>query len=146
MAALSPESAIRKLLIDDATVAALVSTRIYPEGGAPQTPPLPFIVTKRISRSHFHHMGAAGGLAIARVQVTSYAKSEGEVETLADAIREALDGYRGTVTNTDSLTIKMLHLDNDLDTMILPWGGLNRGYPAIVQDYKVGHAESVPTF
>ena len=145
--ALKPEDAVRKLLIDDSTVSALVSTRIYPAGSVPQTPQLPYIVTSRVSRSHTHHMTAGAGLAISRSQIDIYAKTQTKVDTLADGCREALDGYRGTVTNgAQSLVVKMCHLSNDILVSDVEWSGQNSGTPRITQDYKIGHSESVPTF
>jgi len=145
------EEAIYRLLTIDATTGVLAGTRIYPLR-APQensdgTPiDLPYITFQRISADHEHHMDSASGLVVTRLQIDGYAGSYTMARALSHAIREALDGYRGSVTVEDgAVTIKMMHLENDLDG-IDESTGEDLGSYRITQDYRIGTAESVPTF
>ena len=146
MAALSPEEAIITLLEADSAVTNKVSTRIYPEYG-PQNPVFPFIVYTRILANHEHHMTAASGLVFPRIELVMFGERYMQVVNLATAVREALDGYRGTVTvGADSLVIALCHLDNDQSAALEPSDGREMPIRSITHDYLVAHAESIPTF
>lgn len=139
--------AVQQLLADDATVSGLVSTRIQP-GVAHRNWALPYIVLNLISSNHYHHMDSASGLAQERIQVDCYDDNPTDVIALKDAVREALDGYRGTVTTDGSNTvvIRRLHLENDNDFFLPPQDSSDLGTFRGSMDFWVGHTETVPTF
>ena len=92
------ETAIRYILINDATVKA-ITTRCYPVT-IPQSPTYPLILYTKITGMRDHHLRGPSGHAHPRFQVEAWSKTYTEAKTLADAIREALDGYAGTVSGT----------------------------------------------
>ena len=92
------EAAIRSILINDATVKD-ITTRCYPVT-IPQSPTYPLILYTKITGMRDHHLQGPNGRAHPRMQIESWAKTYTEAKTLADAIREALDGYSGTASST----------------------------------------------
>ena len=92
------ETAIRSILINDATVKA-ITTRCYPVA-LPQSPTYPLILYTKITGMRDHHLQGPSGHAHPRLQIESWSKSYSEAKTLAAAIRKALDGYSGTASGT----------------------------------------------
>ncbi|MFA5546647.1 MAG: DUF3168 domain-containing protein [Sphaerochaetaceae bacterium] len=92
------EQAIRYILVNDATVKA-ITTRCYPVT-LPQSPTYPLILYTKISGDRDHVLQGASGMAHPRFQIDAWAETYTAAKTLADAIREALDGYRGTASGT----------------------------------------------
>lgn len=92
------ESAIRHILVNDATVKTL-TTRIFPVT-IPQDPIYPLILYTKISGSRDHILQGPSGFAHPRFQIDAWDESYTGAKSLANAIRKALDGYRGTVLDT----------------------------------------------
>lgn len=94
------EIALRTLLVNDAAVAALAGSRVYPLR-LPQNYTLPGISYQRISTARTHEIDIGPtGWAWARFQIDCWADSYGTVRSLAEATRQALDGYKGTSSST----------------------------------------------
>ena len=89
------EKAIRSFLFNDSTVKA-ITTRCYP-GKIPQDPTYPLIVYYKVTGMRDHHLQGPSGLTHPRFQVEAWATTYAAAKALANAIREALDGYKGTV-------------------------------------------------
>ncbi len=149
--ALVGEQAILKLLQDDGAVRGLVGNRIYPmaapQGKLPHETKKPYLVYRRISSRHEHHMEAASGLVFTMIQIDGYAGTYSASKKLADKVRLALDGYQGSVTvGSESLTIEECLLDGDSDGYVPPTDARGVGVFRTMQEYDVAHAETVPTF
>ena len=145
-ASISPEEALRSLLISDTDVAALVTARVYPEN-APQGVALPFIVYTVVSGDHDHHMSAASGNVRLRFQIDCYHRAFTTVRDLGNKVRLALDGYAGTVTTANgSLAVQGILLDSDSNSFRAPDDGSNQGIRRVSMDFIFHCAEVVPTF
>jgi len=92
------ETALRYILINDATVKA-ITTRCYPVT-LPQSPTYPLILYTKITGMRDHTLRGASGHAHPRFQIEAWAKTYTGAKTLADAIRDALDDYTGTASGT----------------------------------------------
>ena len=92
------ESAIHYILVNDATVKA-ITTRCYPVI-IPQNPTCPLILFTKITGHRDHHLSGPSGVAHPRFQIEAWAETYAGAKELADAIREALDGYSGTAKST----------------------------------------------
>ena len=107
-------STIRKVLMDDAAVVALVGTRVYPKI-LPQNPGLPAITYQRISRvAVADNLQGAGSLARPRVQVDAWAKTDADAITVGAAVRRRLNGFRGPVTGEGDVRRIALETNQDL--------------------------------
>lgn len=140
-------AAFHNHLRDDAGVAALVSTRIY-EGIAPANAALPRVTLNRISSpSRSAHQGGSGGLVQARIQIDCWG-SQGAAEhvSVADAVRDALDGFMQSTMGDDVLDVRSVTLDAEWTEYDTPVNADESGIPRVIQEYLVWYAESVPTF
>jgi hypothetical protein len=85
------EEAVRKILADDADVAALVGTRVLC-GILPQDPTYPALTIQPIVEDANTAVNDAKGLEYARLQVDAWATSYGGAKALIDAVKAALHG------------------------------------------------------
>jgi len=93
------EIAIYTILKDTSAVSSLVGARIYPLKAPPKVTK-PFVTYQRISGDRWRSFDGPTGTAQPRIQVDCYATTYAAAKALADAIRQNLDGYAGTVTTT----------------------------------------------
>lgn len=127
-------------------VSALVGTRIYPVVG-PRLATLPYIIYQRISQTHEHHTTAAAGLTTPRWQITCVASSASGAAALGEAVREALDGFRGTMgSGGNTASVRMCHLDNEIEGFEDKDDASPVELHTVILDYMIAHTESVPTF
>ncbi len=116
-AATEIEALIQTILTGDATVAALVGTRISPniirQGTA-----MPAVTYQQISGQRDHTLDGASGFVEGRFQVNCWAKTYAETRELADAVRDALDDY-------STGTIQAIHLEDEGDIPTL-MGGVDK--------------------
>jgi len=142
--ALFAEDVIISRLNDAAYVKAIVSNRIMP-GAAPQGTRIPHITLNRVSTEHHRHLLAAAGLAQVRVQVDYWADSYLGALELADAARDALDGYHGTTTiGAQTASVKQCKLDVDQTDFVEANDSADVGVFRATHEYIVGIVESVP--
>jgi hypothetical protein len=106
------EKDIHYILKNDADVAALVNTRIYPMK-LPQGWTLPAITYQRISGDRAAKYAGASGRARPRFQIDCWASDYDGVKDLADKVRKCLDGYKGDI-NTEN-NVGGIHLEGDRD-------------------------------
>lgn len=135
---------LRTRLVSDPAINAAVGTRIR-MNRSEQSDALPRVVIRQISANHEHHMTAATGKAIARVQIDCHASSPVQAESIAESIRQSLDGFRGLMGST---YVSMLHHDNDRMYYEPPieGGHASSGVDTVQTDYQIGWTVSVPTF
>ena len=101
------EKALYEILKSDSEVSNQVGTRIYP-WRLPQDWTSPAITYQRISGPRLEVIGGPSGRAYPSIQVDCRSRGTfAEVVDLADAVRRALDGYRGTPKST-LVTIQLL--------------------------------------
>ena len=110
---------------------------------AEQSDALPYIIMHQIDENHAHHMLAASGKAIARIQFDCVGASPLSATNVGEQVRLALDGYRGAM---GSAFVSMCHLDTMRDEVITPLDGSHRGRYAVQLDFQIGWTVSVPTF
>ena len=140
---LTPERALRELLIADTGVSTLIGRRIYAQH-APQGVELPYIVATRAGSRRFPHMGGAWGELQVRIRLELAAADPTAARALATLVRLALDGYSGTVTVADgALDISSITLDGDADDPAPPTGGDELGTGGVTHDYLVWCDETV---
>ena len=92
-------------------VTNIVSTRIYPVR-LPDAPTLEAIVYTVISAPRTEDLSGSSGLGTAIVQIDCWANTYSEANTLAEAVRQAMQGYSGTMGGT---TVEGVHLLDELD-------------------------------
>lgn len=115
----SPEAVLRSALVSTTVVTSMVGTRVYPLL-APKTAALPFITWRRAGVNREHTLAGPMGMPSVTVEMQSFANTYEDARELADRVRLVLDGYRGTVNNTE---VKSVSLENELDDFVQLAGG-----------------------
>lgn len=139
MPTLNPETAIRKLILDDAGLGVTLGTRVYP-GAGPNAPTYPLGVFERDRTEPQHNMSGPSDIKHVRSMWTWYGYDYDAMITLAEDVEAVLDGYRGTVTiGADSVTFKTLFLEEQADALLKPNDGTGRAVHQIQQTYFVAY-------
>lgn len=108
---MSIEDAIYSHATNDAGIAALIGTRIYP-GVATQNPTAPYVVYQRVSSVPISNLADDTDITEARFQFNLYADSYDSAVAVMEAFRTAFVRFKGTVA---SIVIMDIDLENILD-------------------------------
>ena len=112
------EAGLANLLINDPAFLALVTDMPSPMA-LKQDPTLPAVSYQRIDADRVYSTTGPSGLAQARVQYKSWAPTWDEARRVADAIRDKLGGFKGTVTAqfspTEDFKIRAIFVMPDRD-------------------------------
>lgn len=119
MAFKSPEAAIRSVLLASPAMAALIGNRVFPVL-APATAPLPFVTWRRISVQRQQSMAGPIGMPTVYLSVDVFAETYEAARTLADAIRQVLDGWGGEMND---VSVASVSLTNEADGFVTLAGG-----------------------
>jgi hypothetical protein len=102
------EAAIYGILSGDATLTALVSTRIYPEA-APQNAANPCIVYSESTPEFNDNKSGVSRLDVNLVQVDIYASTISVRNTIGARVRTLLDRYSGTVNSINIQSMQCVY-------------------------------------
>lgn len=110
----SADAAIRTVLLLKPHVALLVGTKVYPIM-APSSTALPFITYRRSGIQRQQTLQNPAGVPRVSFEVQTYAATYEEARQVADAVRQTLDGYAGTIDNT---VIHQCSLESEVDDFV----------------------------
>jgi hypothetical protein len=110
------EKSLYYILANDATIAGLVSTKIYPNH-IPQSATAPMIVYVQITGDRDHVLGSATGYVKATFQLNLWDDDYSGARTLANAVRNLLDDYSGAV---GTVVIHRILIENERDISEFP--------------------------
>ena len=108
------EEALNIYLLATSSVTNIVSTRIYPNV-IPQDAAMPALAYQRISASRDMAHDGPAGMAYPRFQLTCLATTYGGAKALCNALRVALDGYRGLMGGASGVQVEGIFVENDFD-------------------------------
>ncbi len=131
---MSVEVALVTLLKNATGVALLAGTRIFPMIAPANVAP-PFVTYQRISGARDHALSGPTGFAQPRIQIDAFATTYLGAKALGAEIREALDGYRGTV---GAVRIGGISLASDQD---MYEGEVDPPLYRVSMDFMVTHGE-----
>lgn len=134
----SPEAVLRAALVANTSVTSMVGTRIYPLL-APKTAALPFVVWRRAGITREHTLAGPMGMPNVSVEMQSLAATYEDAREVADRVRLVLDGYGGTVNNTE---VKNVSLENEVDDFVQLAGGDLPPVYQVTQTFNVLWQES----
>lgn len=129
-----------------ATLTALVGNRIGPPPAAQGDANFPAVTVQVVSHPNVHSLSGASGLAYPRVQITAWSRDAEELESVRDAIVNALDGYAGAMGSV-SVGCCLKQNERDLFDASTASPGVRAGRifgKAI--DFEIWHTEAAPTF
>lgn len=139
---MSLESDLFDYLQTQAAVTALVGTRVY-QNVLPQGKDYPAVIYQRISTEHAQHTLGAGGLATARMQFDCWALDAAAAQQVGEALRAALQGFRGEMGDTN---IRHCSLENTEGGYDPPADSSDVAAHRVSQDFVIAYFESIPTF
>ena len=144
---MSIQSALYEHLKDDSAISTIVGSKVYPLVASDDDSP-PYITFQLITRGHEHDLGAASGLARTRMQVNCWQSTPTLAETLADTVRDALDGFSGTMGTTNTAAVKSCRLDGDFEDYDPPPDPdrAEAGVFSVKMDFLIWYTETIPTF
>jgi hypothetical protein len=116
------ETAIRTILLADATVSGLVATRVY-TGTMPQRATFPLITLKKVDKLSGLTLSDAVGPNTLRVQVDCWAQDVDGVRALADAVNGSddqttqgpLHGYSGVTGGGQRINLLRLLVERSTE-------------------------------
>lgn len=129
----SIEEALTALVTGNTPVATLISTRFHPLVIS-QKDGLPAACYQVITTSREFDQGGPDGFASPRFQITITGESYTQAKSVATAIRQAINGYRGTI---GTVVIFGIFLENEYDGS----NNLDTGLSTVRQDYRVNWME-----
>jgi len=129
----SPETVLWNAMVSDASVTSMVGHRVYPHL-AQAGDSFPFVTWRRTGISREQTLGNPMGVPTVSVSVSIYAVTYLAARKIADAIRDALDGYGGTFDNTE---VKRASLTSESDEVVVLEGSEVPTAYSVSQDYEV---------
>lgn len=142
---LSAEAHIRARLMGSADLVALIGDRLEPSASS-ELSDLPRVVYSLYAADHQEHHGGAAGLVFLGLQFDVFAASQATMVAVCEAIRNRLDGFRGTITTDgESRFFGRIHLDGERDESIPPSDGSDQIIYRRLLDFAISTRESIPT-
>ena len=118
---MSIRGAIYQHLTDDATVSAIVGSKVYHLMAPPGTA-LPYITFQQIGGEHKHHTTGISGLTRGAWQLSCFEDNPIDGDTLSDAVRLRMDKFNGTMgSDGNATTVRDVVLTGDLDVLSSPF-------------------------
>lgn len=129
---MSVEADIVTVLTEDVTVSGLVGTKVRPHVAGPNDA-LPYVVYHTGQRETVNHLTGATTTFHAVVTIESLSRTYPQVRSIADAVREAMNGYSGT----DTVAISLALLTSEAEGYDEPQDAREFGTWRVMQDYSV---------
>jgi hypothetical protein len=130
----SPEAFVGTVLTGDPRVAGIIADRVFPVL-APASAAIPFAVWRRQAVNREQTLSGPVGLPTVTLALDMYAETYEAVRDLADACREALDGYGGSLGN--SILVDLVALLNESDGFVQLAGGDLPPVYSVTQTYTI---------
>ena len=131
-----------KVFSSDSTITNIVGNRVFPHHLPQSNLTLPVLTYQLISNTHDYTLENAYGVARARVQVDCWGDTLATVESLAEAVRQTIQGAHGMMGST---YVHFIQLDDEQDMHELIEDSDKWLYRR-TQDYLIKYCESVPTW
>jgi hypothetical protein len=138
--------ALRTYLLTKTGITDLIGTggnaRIYKDKIPQKNTTWPVLTYRTVSTQQEHDLSGACGMARPRIQLDCWHETSVGAEALAEAVRNALDGYTGAM---GSATVSVALLEDTQDFYRPNEDGSDNGVHQISLDFQIIHLESVPT-
>lgn len=134
----SPEAVLRHALVTSTTSASILGARVYPIL-APSTAAMPFATYRRAGIRRQQTLSGPMGVPQVTVEVDVYATTYEGARLAADCCRLVLDGYGGTIDNTE---VKHVSLENEQDDFVQLAGAEMPPVYSVKQTYDVWWQET----
>ena len=135
-------SNIRTYLLTKSAITDVVATRIRPDVLA-QGDSLPAMVYLELYTSHVHTLAAAAGIEECMLEFACYSETRVEADSLADLVRQQLQGYRGTAGSVEVISST---LDDTGHSYEHPTDDSDSGKHITTLRFRIHVIETIPTF
>jgi hypothetical protein len=141
-------SDVRTYLLTQATVTAVVGTRIYPLKIPQSISTYPSITYQMISQVPAHTLTGGAGYAESRIQYDIYAETKPAADSLDEILRNVLQGFppAGNAGTMGSSTVSSVKADLLRELWEPSQDNSDKGWFRLSRDYWIRHSQSVPTF
>ena len=129
----SPEAALREVILEDSAMAESIKTRLYPVI-APANVVTPFVVYRRASIKREATFTGPLGNPTVSIEFQLMDETYESVRTLADNLRQSLDGWTGVV---GEVLIRQTFLDQEFDHFAQLQGAEMPAVYCVSQSYDV---------
>lgn len=126
------EEALFSKLTNESAITDLVGTRVYPLT-LPQNPTYPAMTYQQISKVWGKTHQGAGDMGWPRFQFDCYGTSYSAAKGVANALRQTIDGFSGTVATVDVCAIFFVNEVDDFNDEV--------GVYRVAADYRVIYRE-----
>lgn len=130
------EAAIYSELKNNSGVSALVGTRIYPKK-LPQNSTFPALIYQQVGGGSIYSHSGASALATPVWQVSCFASTFTGAKNLARKVREALQGFSGTLGGAGGVSTGGIFKRNEIDL----YDDETQIYQTVL-DFNMMHVES----
>ena len=129
---------IRTTLLNDATIASTISSRVYPSAIPMDTkfPCIMYNVSRHMSDTH---LSGTTGIAEAMGHLDGYGQNYSSLMSLMELVRIELQSIRGTY---DGVYINSFNLDSSYDLFDRPEDGSDLGLYRLSQEWDVHYQET----
>lgn len=134
----APEIVLRTALLNSTSVTSIVGSKVYPLL-APASASLPLVTWRRSAISREQTLSNPMGVPRVSVEFAVYGTSYEQARQLADNMRRVLDGYSGTVDNTQ---VRQTSLENEFDEFVTLEGADMPPVYSVTQTYDVWWQET----
>jgi len=135
-------SNIRTYLLTKSAITDVVSTRMRPDVLA-QSDSLPAMTYSELYTNHSHTIGAAAGIEECMLEIMCYSETRTQAGSLADLVRQQLQGYRGTA---GSVEVTSSQLDDTGHGYEQPTDDSDNGKYITALRFRIHVQETIPTF
>lgn len=132
---MSIETSLRDALVANAAVLALISTRIYPQMRA-ENSPLPAIVYRTVSEDPQRSLRSTAALSRSTIEYECIATTVAGAKALAEAVRQAIADTTGTLGDVSHVAVQH---SRSSDLFYDPYDGSSAGTYSVLVEFDVMH-------
>jgi hypothetical protein len=132
---ISIKTALYQYLSTHHAVVAVIGTHVYPQA-APTSTVQPYVTMQRLTHLNDRHLVGVTDLAHLTMQLDSWALSSCDNEQVTEALRQALDGYRGSMAG---VAVEYCAVINEFDSYEPPTDGSEQGIFHTAMDVEMWH-------
>lgn len=133
---------LQTYLLAQSGIASLVGAQVYWQA-APQATAFPYITFFLVSEEREHDVAGQCGVVFAFYQVDCWHEGSADIHAIADAVRNAVDGYTGTMGSTTVQYSKLINRHEFIDS---PQFGKEAVEDRVMLEVEIHSVESIPTF